>query len=214
MGAGGTLDASTLTSQVTKLTLVSYNATSNAKSTRDCPDPIFATQIKDLIVNATKTAVAAASVLATVGCKDSSGSTNTWRVRKCVGAISASICIGCRDPCGVDKCPSLQTLSPCGATGYGCSARKGGASMYRILSAAIKPLAPAPGIALLDITGNYDGSDRRMLDDGTGMNIWFNLASADDVAGGTVYCAAFTANEAPRARGRLNESNVADMGIA
>jgi hypothetical protein len=172
VGIGGRLNARTVFERPTNISLITYDANNDNRILRSCDNADKALLILKAVNSATTTAVATSCI--------GNGISRQWISKRCGDGVTA-FCVDCIDPCGVNQCPSLNSLNPCGPNAYGCSSIDSSITAYRIMTATFKPLFVAPSIGAIVATPAK-------------TSVSLSITLSDD---GTVYCAYYVSGLVP-----------------
>jgi hypothetical protein len=172
VGTGSFLNTLTVSQRPTNISLVTFDANSGNRIFSTCDNADETLKILTALNNPTTTAISTSCIGA--------GIFHAWISKRCGDGITAS-CVDCIDPCGVNQCPSLNSVNPCSPNAYGCSSIDTSVNAYRVMTATFVPLSIAPVFLAIVATPAK-----------TSVSVHFTLDSD-----GTIYCAYYVSGVIP-----------------
>jgi hypothetical protein len=171
-GTGSVLNTLTVSQRPTNVSLITFDADTGNRIFSTCDNADETKKIITALNNPTTTAISTSCIGA--------GISHTWISKRCGDGITA-FCVDCIDPCGVNQCPSLNSVNPCSPNAYGCSSTNTSVNAYRVVTATFVPLSVAPSFMAIVATPNK-----------TTVSVHTTLDSD-----GTVYCASYVSGVVP-----------------
>lgn len=202
IGIGSSLSARIVSERPTNISLITYDANTGSRILKTC-DEAGASLIILKAVDAATTTATSTSCLGL-------GVSHIWISKRCGDGITA-LCVDCIDPCGINQCPSLNSLNPCGPNAYGCSGTDNSVNAYRVMTATFVPLSVAPSFKTIVVTpAKTSVSVVATLESATGGSVE-----------GRVYCGRYASTIVPSSLGDIRDqifsakitSNVATVSV-